>query len=355
MIVSPVNLDPAICPPLPAADLVEVLAATRGLWDEARGCSFLITGGTGFFGRWLLESFAHANETLGLGARAVVLTRDPAAFARQAPHLAGRRGLEFVCGDVRDFAFPAGEFPFVIHAATAASARLNEEAPLEMFETIVGGTRRVLEFAAQAGTRKFLLTSSGAVYGRQPPELIHVPEDYVGAPDPLLPASAYGEGKRAAEHLGVLHARAQGFEVKIARGFAFVGPHLPLDAHFAVGNFIRDALAGGPIRVGGDGTPHRSYLYAADLAVWLWTILFRGASGRAYNVGSGEDHSIAQVAAVVGAVLGGLEVRVAQMADPGRPPARYVPDVGRAARELGLCATVPLAEAVRRTARWHTG
>jgi dTDP-glucose 4,6-dehydratase len=343
------------CPPLPSGDLDQVLESTRSLWEEARGRSFFITGGTGFFGFWLLESFAHANETLGLGARAVVLTRDPAAFARKAPHLAARAGLEFVRGDVRDFAFPAGEFPFVIHAATAASARLNDEAPLEMFDTIVAGTRRVLEFAAQAGTRKFLLTSSGAVYGRQPSGLTHVAEDYSGGPDPLLPASAYGEGKRVAEHLAVLCAGAPGFEVKIARGFAFVGPHLPLDAHFAIGNFIRDALAGGPIRVGGDGTPFRSYLYAADLAVWLWTILFRGTPGRAYNVGSGEDHTIAQVAATVGATLGGREVCVAQVADPGRPSSRYVPEVGRAARELGLRATVPLAEAVRRTARWHTG
>ncbi len=348
-------VDAAARPPLPAADLDLVLAGTRELWSEARGRSFFITGGTGFFGRWLLESFAHANETLGLGARAVVLTRDPAAFARTAPHLAARAGVEFVRGDVRDFAFPAGTFPYLIHAATAASARLNDEAPLEMFDTIVAGTRRVLEFAAQAGAEKFLLTSSGAVYGRQPSDLSHVAEDFSGAPDPLLPASAYGEGKRAAEHLGVLHAQAHGFELKIARGFAFVGPHLPLDSHFAIGNFLRDALAGGPIQVGGDGTPHRSYLYAADLAVWLWTILFRGAPGRAYNVGSGEDHTIAEVAATVGAVCGGLEVRIAREADPGRPAARYVPEVGRAARELGLRETVPLAEAVRRTARWHTG
>jgi 3-dehydroquinate synthetase/nucleoside-diphosphate-sugar epimerase len=336
-----------------ADDLDHILSHTGGIWEPLRGRRLLITGGTGFIGRWLLESFAAANDCCNLGAAAVVLTRDPAAFRRKAPGLASRADIQFLTGDVRDFAFPPGPFSHVIHAATEASATLNDHHPLVMWDTIVAGTRRVLEFAQSAGARRFLLASSGAVYGRQSPNTSHVAEDDRGAPDTTDHRSAYGEGKRAAELLCTLYARQDSLEPVIARCFAFVGPHLPLDIHYAAGNFLRDALAGGPIRIGGDGTPFRSYLYAADLAVWLWTILFRAPARRAYNVGSEEAVSIAELAATV-ARLFDPEPRV-EIARPasGAPPERYVPNCARARAELSLEQRISLSEAFRRMAIWH--
>jgi dTDP-glucose 4,6-dehydratase len=218
-----------------------------------------------------------------------------------------------------------------------------------MLETIIEGTRRVLDLAATRGTRKFLYISSGAVYGKQPQDLSHIPEDYCGAPDPLDPRSAYGEGKRVGELFSVLEARKAGFEAKIARCFAFIGPHLPLDAHFAAGNFIRDALAGGPIQVKSDGKSVRSYLYASDLAVWLWTILFsfEGGPGIAVNVGSDEALTIAELShAVAGCV--GLPVQIAASTASGQA-VRYVPSVEVAGRLLGLRRIVTIDDAIMRS------
>jgi dTDP-glucose 4,6-dehydratase len=343
------------CPPLPKEDLDHILNHTRELWEEARGQSFFITGGTGFFGMWLLESFAHVNDALDLGMRAVVLTRSPESFAQKAPHLASRADLQFIQGDIRDFVFPEWEFPYVVHAATEASARLNEEAPHEMLDAIIGGTRRVLDFAAQAGVKKLLLTSSGAVYGKQPSEMTHISEDYTGAPDPLLPSSAYGEGKRVAEHMCAVHAKRFGYEVKIARCFAFVGPHLPMDGPYAIGNFIQDALEQRPIRVKGDGSPFRSYLYAADLAVWLWTLLFRGMSGRALNVGSEDELSISAVAREVAKAAGSQSEVLIKIPTLERSStvSRYVPSVDLARRDLGLECKISLQEALNRTIAWN--
>lgn len=338
-----------------AADLDHVLAHTRESWEDLRGGRVFLTGGTGFFGCWLLEGFVRANDRLSLGATVVVLTRTPDSFRRKAPHLATHTAVELRAGDVRSFEFPAGEFSHIVHAATDTTTKLTAANALAMADTIVEGTRRVLEFARTAGTPKLLLTSSGAIYGRQPPDMIHIPEEYAGAPATTNLASVYGESKRMAELLCAMYHEAYGIDAKIARCFAFVGPYLPLDAHFAIGNFMRDGMHGGTIKIGGDGTPYRSYLYAADLAIWLWTILSHGVACRPYNVGSDAGVTIAELAAIV---AGGFEpqpsIEIAGRSMPGKPAERYVPSIRRAAAELHLRPLIDLPEAVRRTVEWHT-
>lgn len=338
-----------------AGDLDNILVHTQGLWEELREKRLFITGGTGFFGRWLLESFAWANHKLALRASAVVLTRNHAAFKKTAPHLAANTAIAFHAGDIRDFKFPGGEFSHIIHAAaTSAVTTFEHVAPLMTFDIMVQGTRHLLDFAVQCGAKKVLLTSSGPVYGRQPADIAHIPEEYCGAPDPCQAAFFLGESKRAAEMLCALYAQTYGIETKIARCFSFVGPCLPLDIHYAIGNFIRDALKGGPIHINGDGTPFRSYLYASDLIIWLWTILFRGEACRPYNVGSEDSLTIAEVASTVGRlfqpppeiIIAGVPVRDAQ-------PERYVPSTRRARSELGVRQTVALSEALEKTIAYH--
>jgi dTDP-glucose 4,6-dehydratase len=350
-------------PPLDPADLDHVVNATSGLWNELGGKRLYITGGTGFFGRWLLESFIAANDRLCLDARVTVLSRDPDAFEGKMPHVAGHKSVSLAAGDMCTCEMKGERFDYVIHAAvepflpspSSLAPHPSSSDPLVLFEKNVAGTKNALALARCCGARRFLLTSSGAVYGRQPADLTHVPEDYPGAPDPLDPLTAYAQAKRASEFLCAGFGQKHGLEVVVARCFAFVGPHLPLDANFAVGNFIRDALAGGPIRVNGDGTPRRSYLYAADLAAWLWTVLVKGAAGRAYNVGSDADLPIRELADEVRKVVAPhAEVRVAKQPEPGKPAERYVPDIARARTELGLDVSIPLPEAIRRTADWYS-
>ena len=327
-------------------DLQHILTHTRDLWEELRDGRLFITGGTGFVGTWLLESFVDASQKLGLGAEVVVLSRNPDAFHKKAPHLTSLESVQFLQGDVREFEFPKESFTHVIHAA-AEVEHLGQDPLLEL-STLFQGTQHVLKFAQYCNAQKFLLISSGGVYGKQPSELKNIPESYQGAPDPCDAKSFYGEGKRIAELLGAQFMK-QGLEVKIARGFTFIGPYLPLDARFAIGNFIRDALRGGPIIVKGDGSPRRSYLYAADLTVWLWVILFRGISGRPYNVGSDHVVSIIELARLVADIVDpALKIEVKGKVLDNNLFDQYIPDTERAKKELDLKQRISLEEGIRR-------
>ncbi len=335
-----------------AEDFNHVLAHTAGLWEELRGQSIFVTGGTGFVGTWLMESLVWADREFDLRVRVVVLTRNPDAFRCKAPSVASHTGVHLLQGDAVSFPFPEGTFTYLIHAATEAYPASTPERPLSSFDSDVVATRRVLEFARAHGTRRLLFTSSGAVYGTQPPGVSHIAEDYPGAADTMNTRMRYGQAKRVSEFLCANYAEQHGFDAMIARLFAFVGPHLPLDANFAVGNFIRDVLRGGPVRVLGDGSACRSYLYAADMAIWLWTILLRGRSAHPYNVGSNRAVSIAELARItVDATVPDTPIEIA-----GResvPGGRYVPHIERAARELQLLPWISLEEGVRRTFAWY--
>ena len=318
---------------LPPDDLDLVLDGARDDLATLEGARLFVTGGTGFVGTWLLESLLWANDRLGLGASVVVVTREIARFRRTRPHISSSHAVSVIQGDVRELEAPAGRFDAAIIGATAASAELNETRPLDMIDTIVTGTRRTLEVVSGGGSIPVLLTSSGAVYGRQPPELSHMAEEYSGGPDQLDVRSAYHEGKRLAELLCATYAQEVGLQCKIARLFAFVGPHLPLDRHFAIGNFIGDVLAGHALTIKGDGTPVRSYLYAADMAVWLWRVLVGGSVSRAYNVGSEHPVSIAETAAAVAAAVEPRPpITILGKRSVDGLPERYVPSTRRAPR-----------------------
>ncbi|HVM65895.1 MAG TPA: NAD-dependent epimerase/dehydratase family protein, partial [Acidimicrobiales bacterium] len=252
------------------ADLEDVVDRTADLWRDLRGARVLFTGASGFFGAWLLGTFAAADRRLALGARAVLVTRDPARCHRRLPALQSWP-VQLVQGDVRAPLRVGGAFDAAVCAATSSSTATGTMQPRETFDTIVEGTMNTLTAVAPSGAVPFLLVSSGAVYGPQPTGMAHLPEEHQGGPDLSAPASAYAEGKRAAELLCAM-ASADGAHTTIARCFSFVGPHLPLDRHFAIGNFIAAAAAGRPVEVAGDGTTVRSWMYVSDLAVWLWTI-----------------------------------------------------------------------------------
>lgn len=339
--------------PWPQADLVRAAShVSNATWSSLDGKRIFVTGGTGFVGKWLLAALDHAQERLGFHCETVLLSRDPSRFESLAPAIASAPGRSLWPGDVRRFDSPPGEFDIILHAATDVASAAGA---MDVFETCVEGTRRVLDFATSSGTTHLLFLSSGAIYGFQPADMDGLPETFTGAPDPLSAGAGYGNGKRAAEWLCAAWSAEQlDRRVSIARLFSVMGPGMPLSAQFAAGNFMCAAIAGEPIILQGDGKAVRSYLHVADAAGWLWNIFFHGNDVRAYNVGGSKPISTAELAKRISAsVQKPVQVEMLGQSDSGLAPSLYYPDVSRSKLELGLRELLTLEETIQSTADWH--
>lgn len=294
-----------------------------------------ITGGTGFFGKSLLRHCAELRQS-----EIVMLLHESDEFLAEFPWVLTDKRIKILRGDIRSFEFPEADFDYIYHGATTSSRIISDE---EMVSTVIDGTEHVLDFAKRnRRLSKLLYISSGAVYGRK--NTAPVKEDLNCAP-----IDVYGRSKLEAEK----RCLASGVPCCIARGFAFVGEYLPLAAHFAIGNFIHDCLHDKPIIIKGDGTPLRSYLYAEDLAHWLWMILAQGVPGDVYNVGSDRMVSIASLAEMVRHVAGSGNLIQVLSQPSGALPECYVPDISRARSKLGLEVKTSLEEGIRRTLEYH--
>ena len=336
------------------SDLEYIFENTKDIWEPLRGKSIFLTGGTGFFGKWLLESFIYVNEILGLNAKIISLSRNPELFIEEYPlYNAYTNTVKFVKGDILTYDFKIDEeVQFIIHAATAASDTLNKNNPLLMMDTITLGTRNVLDFALTQPIESFLFVSSGAVYGKQPLNVPNIQESDSFKIDINNSKSAYSEGKRIAELYCATYFEKYNLPVKIARCFAFLGPYLPLDTHFAIGNFINNVINNQDIVITGDGSTTRSYMYASDLSIAIWKILLIGKNNKPYNVGVDKAYSLKEIALMLKKNYGN-EVQILNI-HKDLPKNIYVPNIDTLINELEIKQFVQIEEAIHKTIKFNT-
>lgn len=327
-----------------------IISKLASLLPLLSGKRIFLTGATGFFGKNLLFAIKKINSVIGQPIKLIALARDPNAFIERFPLLVDEN-VEFSQGDILDPIAITNDFDYIIHTALPNVSELFNEDPQIVYQAICDGTQNVIDFAASNFKSRILYTSSGAVYAA-------MPEDKHGfsEADALVEISsfkttndAYSVGKVQTEKL----FQQSNLNYIIARCFSFVGPYLPLDAHFAIGNFINDVIQGRDIVIKSDGSAMRSYLYTADLAVWLLTLLLKANPRELYNLGAAKAYSIKEVAETVLKVSESKSRLIIEGIPDGSPRSRYYPCVDKAKHDLGLVDSYGLEDAVKRTFAWY--
>lgn len=315
--------------------------------------NIVITGASGFIGKWLTFSLLYARQKLDGKGKILLNSRNLTGLSKLCKSFEAGREITYLESDIRTIAIPKTFNPdFLVHAATPASAQLNKDDPSEMLSTIIDGQKQVLQQGMKSGVQNILFLSSGAVYGTQPQDMRLIKETYVGGPSLSSVASAYHEGKRVAELLGNISAEHGSLRFTTGRLFAFLAPYLPLNTHFAAGNFMSNALENRNIEINSDGQSVRSYQYGTDLCVFLWALLNRGQSGEAYNVGSDEPILISDLAMQIKEIVNpNIDVSF-RKSDVKQISSRYVPDISKITQNLKVQNRYGAVDAIARTSAW---
>ncbi|MBY0244243.1 MAG: NAD-dependent epimerase/dehydratase family protein [Sphingobacteriaceae bacterium] len=315
--------------------------------------SILVTGGTGFMGKWIAEMVSYINETGNYNIKLYLLGRDISKFKEEVPHLAEKPFVSLIKQDVRYLHNLPSDVNYIIHAAGTPDNREHVSNPLKTIETFYKGTQSVLDAATRlTDLRKVVHLSSHQVYGKNETEQF-INENAFGAFEALNVASCYAEAKRIAETLCSHYKNSMRLPIVILRPFAFIGPYQDLEKPWAINSFIRDAMLGGPIRVLGNGLTQRSYLYASDMAYCILLSLIKGENGGIYNFGSKVGISLNDLAIKIqNQSVSKIEILSRSSKDFDNV-SKLVPNTDKITRQLNFKETITLDKAIERTILWN--
>jgi dTDP-glucose 4,6-dehydratase len=300
----------------------------------------LVTGGAGFLGSHLCEAL------LGRGHRVICVDNLETSSLENIDHLRDD-GFTFVNHDVTEHIAIEEPLDFVYHLAALASPIDYLRMPLHSLKTGSYGTHHALGLAKFKRAR-FLLASTSEVYGD--PEVHPQPETYWGNVNPIGPRGVYDEAKRYAEALAMAYHRQQGVDTGIVRIFNTYGPRMRANDGRAIPTFLRQALAGKPVTVFGDGSQTRSFCYVDDLVRGL-VALAESKEHLPVNLGNPDEKSLLELADTIIRLTESSSEVVFEALPVDDPQVRQ-PDITRAKQLLGWEPEVALEEGLRRTIAW---
>ena len=312
-----------------------------------KNTEILVTGGTGFFGKWIVKIITYLNDNLAFNIKLYLVARNNSSYINNI--VENRNDIFFIKNDIRNLREIPSTIEYIIHTAATPDNSVHMSNPIEVMDIISNGTKQVLDLALGLDNiKKILNISSGQVYGTLRSNKIS--EANVGILDTNSVNSIYPEAKRYSETLSFAYKSLYKLPIVQVRPFSFVGPYMGLEKPWAINNFIKDAIKFKKIRILGNGKPIRSYMYPTDMAWWILNMLVDSKNGVVYNLGSQEGISLEELAIKIKNKIG-MEVNI-EILNMNDESSIFVPDESLVKNRLGLDIKVGIDEALDRTIDW---
>ena len=328
-------------------DLDEIVLTSKESFNKLENATVFVTGGSGFFGKWIISSIIHANLSLTTKIKVHTITRNLEKFKIECPDYFLDPNVSIIEGDLRSLENKELNCDYLIHtAANVLTGSLENRE--DYISSELSNTRSVLSFALKNRIKRIVYTSSGAVYGNRD-NLQSNSEENLPTPTELSP---YGESKIKSEELITKFCKENSIESNIGRCFAFLGGHLPLSGSFAAGNFINNILNGEDIVISGNGQPLRSFMYMTDLTSALLKLLASSGNGYIVNIGSEEEVSIEDLANEISIYSENSKV-VLKNKELEKQFNKYIPSLRLADSIFKIKVKINFSEAIQRTLSFY--
>src|SRR3989344_994899 len=339
-------------------DIQSIIKTIKKDAKVLEGKTVLVTGSCGFLGSYFMATLNELNKSV---------FKKPCKIIAVDNHIIGNK--ENILGDIkskhitwikRDICKPVnfkGPIDYIIHAAGIASPAYYMKFPLETIEVSTQGVKRMLELAKEKKSKGMLFFSSSEIYGDPHPEYIPTPETYRGHVSSTGPRSCYDESKRLGETICMTHFRLFNTPIKIIRPFNVYGPGMKPDDHRVLPKFLNCALQGEELPIHGNGLQTRTYSYVSDAIVGFFKVLFKGAPGEIYNIGSDQNEiNLVNLANTVADIFPG-RVKIKKIPYPKNYPgdeaSRRCPDLTKAKTQLAFNPKIELKDGASSVLQWY--
>jgi nucleoside-diphosphate-sugar epimerase len=317
--------------------------------EKLKNSHILITGGTGFIGTWITEMLIYLNENFNYNVTIYLLSRSAAQRSNHSEF----KYIHYIKSDIKNVKELPNTIKYILHAAGTPDSRDHVSNSIKTIDTFYKGTQNILDLASRLPSLiKLIHFSSNKIYGTNysTSPLDENNTNIVGYNN----QDVYSESKRISETLCKAYMSELHLPIIIVRPFAFIGPFQSLDKPWAVNNFIRDAILGGPIRILGNELTTKSYMYGSDLAYYILNILVQGKIGEIYNIGSSHPISLVELATKIKKLINSeIEIKIRSSKDQYSLTSFDVPQISKIENTLNIRSFFDIEEALKRTILWN--